>query len=48
MRFANGTPCPDNIYKQIYAAVGNKIELVDTIAGVHKPSFVVPDSYEFP
>lgn len=48
MAYCNGTPCPDSIKKQTYAAVDGKIVLESTIDGKHVPARFVPESIEFP
>jgi len=47
MVYANGTPYPDKIVKDIYRSVDGSIHLVESIAGRHIPSYTVPEKFEF-
>ena len=40
-------PAPDKIYKEIYGVENGVITKIQTIQGVHTPSYVVNDTYEF-
>lgn len=45
--YCNGNPCPDTIVKEIYGVVDGKIELIKTIQGIHTPSHVIKETFEF-
>ena len=41
-------PVPDNIWKDVYAAVDGAVRLVATVHGVHVPATTVPEAFECP
>lgn len=48
MCYANGVSVPDRVVKETYGIVNGRIGLIQTQEGVHKPSYIVPESVEFP
>lgn len=48
MAYTNGTVVPDRVVKETYGIVDGRIGLIQTQEGVHKPSYIVPESVEFP
>lgn len=48
MAYANGVSVPDRVVKETYGIVNGRIGLIQTQEGVHKPSYIVPESVEFP
>ena len=47
-RYANNTPCPDRVIKEIYKALNGEIVLDSVLEGKHTPSYIVEEKIEFP
>jgi hypothetical protein len=48
MAYANGVAVPDRVTKETYGIVDGRIGLIQTQEGTHKPSYIVPESVEYP